>query len=464
MHRWRKPIKPLLQTFLEVKVERLLSPLDSFIHKQTASALLLLVSILAALFIANCDWGRALDDFTAIETGVVFHGSQFLLPLKEWVSSGFMALFFFLIGLELKRETLAGTLRDSQQIPVIVMAALGGMIFPAVIYYALNHGTVGVHGWAIPMATDTAFSLGALSVLMSRVSYGVSVFLAAMAIFDDIGAIAVISIFYTHHINAEPLAGAILVLGLLFFINLAGVRNGWAYAALGVALWAFIFNSGIHATLAGLLMAVTVPARTRLGEVDFVEEVRALLSVFERKQDGEKGILGTPEQHRVAVDIEATVKAVSTPLQRWETYLAGPIGMVILPVFALFNAGVAISADVMSSALTSPVTLGILLGLVVGKPLGVTVMVLLGLYFRVGRLPEGMSISEVVGVGLLAGIGFTMSLFITTLSFGHRQDLLDLVDNAKVGILGASVISTAAAFLWICLTHGARKKKEGEAT
>ncbi|MDP2206796.1 MAG: Na+/H+ antiporter NhaA [Alphaproteobacteria bacterium] len=439
---------------LEATLIRFLTPLEVFIHKQTTAAVFLLVTTVVALVIANSPWSNLFNSFASAEAGIAFRDWQFMLSLRDWIGSGLMALFFFLIGLEIKREVLAGKLRDARQITLIVMAALGGMIFPAALYALINHGTDGAHGWAIPMATDTAFALGVLALLMRRVSPGVSVFVAAMAIFDDIGAIAVISIFYGHGIHMTPFLFAALVMVFLLFINIIGVRNGWVYAFTGIILWALVYQSGLHATLAGLLMAIAVPARTRLGETGFVQEVRSLLSVFEKEQRQQRGgILSAPRQHSAAENISEIVRAASTPLQRWEASLIWPIGIVVLPLFALFNAGVSLAWDDLASALSSSVTQGILLGLVVGKPLGIVLMVAIGLKLKAGRLPEGMRFTEVVGAGMLAGIGFTMSLFITMLSFDMQPDRLSLIDDAKTGILLSSLLSALGAVVWLCMTQ-----------
>jgi NhaA family Na+:H+ antiporter len=452
---------PTLQSFFERKIERFFTPLENFVYKQTTAALFLVLATVLALILANSPWNALAQAIAGMEAGVVFHHWQFLLPLKEWISSGLMALFFFLIGLELKRETLAGRLRHPQQISVIVMAALGGMIFPALIYWAINHGAAGAHGWAITMATDTAFAIGVLALLAKKVSYGISIFLTAMAIFDDIGAIAIISLFYAHEVQIGALLLGMTTLAVLVLVNAAGVRNGWVYGLLGFVLWLFIYHSGVHATLAGLLLAVAIPARTRLGQTSFLEEIRGLLSIFETKQVEryelglDSRILGAEEQHSLATDIEETIRAASTPLQRWETFLIYPIGIIVLPLFALFNAGVSLSGQEIAAAITSPVTLGIIAGLVIGKPLGVSLLVYAGLQLKLGKLPEGMSFTEVVGAGLLGGIGFTMSLFIATLSFEHYPHM---VDAAKTGILFASLISATLASLWITLTYSKTEK------
>lgn len=445
-----------LQGFLEKRVERFLTPLESFIHKQTTAAILLAFATLVALALANSPWREMARAVPEMQAGLVIHNWRFSMPLKEWMSSGLMTLFFFLIGLELKRETLAGKLRNPRQITLIIMAALGGMVFPALIYWCLNHGTAGAHGWAIPMATDTAFAMGVLALLARRVSYGASIFLMAMAIFDDIGAIAVISLFYAQAIRWDAVLVSGILMGLLFTVNIAGIRHGWFYAILGVLLWFFMHHSGVHATLAGLLMAIAVPARTRLGETGFIEEIRALVRLFEEGKGAQGGILGTQKQHDLASNIGDTVRDASTPLQRWESFLVGPIGIIVLPLFALFNAGVPLSGAEIAKAASSPVTQGIVAGLVIGKPLGVSLFSFLAHSLKLGVLPEGMKFSEVIGVGMLGGIGFTMSLFITMLGF---HDAPELIGMAKTGILASSILSAFIAAWWFLRLGGTVREK-----
>lgn len=457
-HRHARDIS--LQNFFEIGVGRLLSPLEVFLHKQTTAAILLAVATLISLVLANSPMASAMRTAGDLQFGVVFHKWDFLLSIREWVSSGLMAFFFFLIGLELKRETLAGKLRQPREIYLIVMAAVGGMVVPALLYLSMNFQGPGQHGWAIPMATDTAFGIGVLALLAKRVSYGTSVFLLALAIFDDIGAIIVIGLFYSHGFDPTSMSLAVAVLAVLFLVNLAGFRNGWIYAVLGVVLWVFVHNSGVHATLAGLLLAIAVPARTRLGETGFVDEVRELLAIFEKGQNEDKshGIIWSQDQHHRAEDIGMSIRNVSTPLQRWETDLAGPVGICILPIFALLNAGVSLSGSDISAALQSPVAQGVIAGLLIGKPLGIALFAYIGLRLKLGTLPQGMRLSEVVVVGFLGGIGFTMSLFIAPLSFAGQPGM---VEAAKTGIVFASVsAATMAALCAVLYTHRSEANNE----
>ncbi len=452
--------KPL-QSLLEIKVSKLLTPLESFICRQTTAAILLAIATIIALIIYNTPLSDYAQHITHYNAGFVLDNWQLQMPLKEWVSSGLMVFFFFLIGLELKREVLAGRLKHPKQISLIILAAFGGMIVPAVIYLILNIHGDGANGWAIPMATDTAFAMGVLALMARKVSYGISIFLTALAIFDDIGAIIIISFFYSSDIHVDYLIYSALVIILLLGLNILGIRKGWIYVSFGIVLWALIYHSGVHATLAGLLLAAVIPARAQIGQIHFLDKTRLLLLNIEehhsnRSSSGaDKEILAAQDQHDITTRMEETIRAVSTPLQRWETVLIYPVGIGVLPIFALFNAGVSLSLADLAQALSHPVTQGIILGLVIGKPIGIGLFVYLGKLLNIGKLPEGMSFAEVIGAGLLGGIGFTMSLFVTTLSFG---DSSALTDAAKTGIILASLLSAGLASLWLSVTHMKQKR------
>lgn len=330
------------------------------------------------------------------------------------------------------------------------MAAIGGMIVPALIYYGFNYGSHGQAGWAIPMTTDTAFAIGILALLSKRVSPSASIFLAALAIIDDIITIIIISIFYTHELHVAALYKALIPLGLLFLINFVGIRRGWVYTVLGIALWWYIHESGVHATIAGLLVAMAVPARARIGQRSFVDSIREQILNFEQRKEPGQAILKAPGQHKLAVDIGETVKEASTPLQRWHSLLENPIAIIVLPLFALFHAGVHLSYAIIADAMASSITLGIIAGLVIGKPLGVIVFSLIALRLNIAKLPDGMTFSEIVGIGFLAGIGFTMSLFIAVLGF---EPYPELVAPAKIGILISSFIAAPLGVVWLLMAR-----------
>ncbi len=452
---YRQSADPIQQSRLEKRVARYFSPFENFIQKQAATGILLIAATLIALLCANTalhDWSEHLAE---IHMGIMFNDWAFLLSIRHWVSDGLLALFFLLIGLEIKREVLAGSLRRRKHVVLIILAACGGMLFPAILYTILNHGTPGQAGWAIPMATDTAFALGILALLARWLSPAVGIFLAALAIIDDLGAILVITLFYTHELDCIPLIKAAIVFAVLLLVNRAGIRRTLVYTLLGILLWWYVYQSGVHATLAGILMAITIPSRPRLSKSNFVERTRALLFTFEVRGDEERKILETPEQHSLTVDMEQVVKAASTPLQRWETSLSSPVMIFILPLFALLNAGVVLNMAAIDAAITSSVTLGIVGGLVIGKPLGITLGAMLAYKMGWGSLPRGLQFREVVTAGLLAGIGFTMSVFIATLGFSNNPDL---IAEAKIGILLSSLLSAALGAIWVYTTYKPKAK------
>lgn len=439
----------LLQTLLERSVGQLFSPLENFIRKQTTAALFLAVATVAALVLANLSIEDPVARLAKMEFGFSFEEAHFAMPLSEWINSGLMALFFFVLGLEIKRSILAGQLHHPRHVILIVLAATGGMLVPGLLYALFNYGGVGADGWAIPMATDTAFAVGVLALLAKRISAGISIFLAALAIFDDIGAILVIAAFYTQQLHYASLLLALIPLSLLVCANKVGITNGFVFALLGVILWFHIHASGVHATVAGLLLAFTVPVRTYLNQDNFVNRIRGLIDRFEGNNNQTHAtMLSSQKQHHLTEDMHRHLKIVSTPLQRWELIFINPVSIVILPLFALFNAGVILSADNMTYALESPVMWGIVAGLFIGKPVGIFLFTYMGIRLGVGKLPEGLSMKDVLGVGMVAGIGFTMSVFITNLAF-HTP--LELAEVAKFGILLASLLSACLALIWLFL-------------
>lgn len=437
----------LLQTLLERSVGEIFSPLENFIRKQTTAALLLVVSTVVALALANLPLGNPIAYLAQMELGFMLGDGHFTMPLSEWIDSGIMALFFFIIGLEIKRSILAGKLHNPYNISLVIIAAFGGMVVPGMLYVLLNYGDAGARGWAIPMATDTAFAVGVLAILAKRISAGISIFLTALAIFDDIGAIIIIAIFYAGQLHYVSLLLAAIPLALLFCVNRMGITNGFVYAILGVILWAYVHASGIHATLAGLLLAFAVPARTYLKQGNFIAKIRDLLNTFESNKNKQHAtMLSSDSQHYLAEEMHKHMKVVSTPLQRWELLFINPVSVIVLPVYALFNAGIVLSASSMMAAFESPVMWGIVAGLVVGKPLGIILFSFIGIKLRIGQLPEGVSMREVVGVGMVAGVGFTMSVFISNLAFSPAPELIGF---AKIGILLSSFLSACIALVWL---------------
>lgn len=455
MNRYKSSLdaEATLQTVLEKKTGDFMVPIVRLVQKQSVASLLLLVAIFIALLCANLFATDPIQALGQAQIGFVFHKASFVLPIQEWVNSGLMTLFFFLLGLEIKREILVGELRNPGYINFVLAASLGGMVVPALLYIAITYTTPGaLHGWAIPMATDTAFAIGVLAVLARRISAGVSIFLVAFAIFDDIGAILVVALFYSHGINSAMLICAALTFIALLATNTLGFRKGSVFAILGVMLWVFMHESGIHATLTGILVAIAIPAKARITQTGMIHRIREVLFRFESNVKTQKNILESSQQHALTEEMEKSIMAASTPLRRWEVSLITPIAIIALPVFALFNAGITFSEALMEEAMRSPVMWGVMVGLVIGKPLGISLFCYIAYRFGIGRLPPHVSAAEIFGVGILGGVGFTMSVFITTLSFEKAPQFLE---PAKLGIMLAAPICALGAlgFLYWVSRH-----------
>jgi len=342
-----------------------------------------------------------------------------------------MAVFFLLVGLEIKREMLAGELASPRQAALPIAGAIGGMLIPAAIY-ALTTGGGEARGWAIPMATDIAFALGTLALVAPGAPNGLKVFLAALAIVDDMGAVLVIALFYTGDIAWRHLAMAVLTVAVLLALNAFRVRRLTPYLLLGVALWFFVHASGVHATIAGVLLAFAIPTRTRVDAREYSLKARRLLDKFDRTETGDLLVLTSKGQQEAVFGLERASDGVTAPLLRLEHALHGFSAFIVMPLFALSNAGVSLNGPS-----GGRVTLAVILGLALGKPLGITVGVFAAIRLRVATLPADVSWTMLHGCAWLGGIGFTMSLFIATLAFGDSS----LLDSAKVGILGGSVLA-----------------------
>lgn len=432
-------------------------PMVEFIQSQASGGVILLVCTLAALFWANSGAGASYHHLWETEIALHFGSAALSLSFHEWINDGFMAVFFLLVGLEIKREILVGELSSIKSASLPILAAVGGMAVPATIYFAFNAGTPEATGWAVPMATDIAFSLGILALLGSRAPIGLKVFLAALAIVDDLGAVVVIALFYAQNINVDALiVSGGLVLALLA-LNFLKVRSLIPYITVGVALWLSMLSSGVHATIAGVLLALTIPTRVKLDPRAFLERGRDLLDRFERvgKETGEEVILSEDQQSALHA-VEKTCEEVQMPLQRLEHMLHSPVNYVIMPVFALANAGVVLSG-VTSDVFFDRVTLGVALGLLFGKAIGITLFAWIGTKLRIAALPRSVTWSQIVGVAFLGGIGFTMSLFISSLAFGESSS----ATLSKLGILVGSAVSGVIGVLLLMRHSGAREPGEG---
>ena len=434
---------------VEKVFDRILTPFEEFIHQETASGILLMIAAALALVAANSGLFHAYEQLLHVHVSLGVGDFVIDKTLHHWINDGLMTLFFFVVGLEIKREVLVGELADIRQAALPVVAAIGGMVMPALVYFLVAGQTDAASGWGIPMATDIAFAVGVMVLLGKRVPKSLLTFLVALAIVDDLGAVAVIALFYTEslHLGALGAAGGFLALMILF--NLGGVRKPVVYFLAGVAMWLAMLESGIHATLAGVLTALAIPARSLLDTSHFSERVRELMDYFDTHEEPGASIMRNPQQNSALQTLENGVHLVETPLQRLEHNLHIPVAFLVIPIFAFANAGVPIEASSMAQTLTHPVALGVILGLLAGKVLGIAGFSYIALKLGIGQLPEGTRMPQLIGVGLLGGIGFTMSIFITELAFGNQEEYLLM---AKTGILVASMVAGVGGYLWLLAT------------
>ena len=409
-----------------LRARGLLSPFQTFVRLESAGGILLIATAVVAFAWANSGAGGAYQALKDLPFGIDAGDWGLHKPLLLWVNDGLMAIFFLLVGLEIKRELLVGELADRRSALLPMVAAVGGMVVPALLYVAVNAGGAGTRGWGIPMATDIAFALGVMALLGKRVPLGLKIFLTALAIVDDLGAVLVIAVFYTSTLKLPLLLGALGVWAAAVAYGVVGGRKIPVFLLFGVVLWYLMLKSGVHATVAGVLLAFAIPLRRELDAGAVKEKLSHLL-------------LGRPgesfEHQEVELEhIEDIVDRAQSPLHTLEHALEPWVAFFIMPVFALFNAGFRLADD---ASLGAPVALGAFVGLLVGKPLGVVLASWLAVRSGAAALPRGVGWGSMWGTGLLAGIGFTMSLFVGALAFGGGA----LLDQAKLGVLSASVVA-----------------------
>ena len=429
----------------EPPISRLLIPVQRFMERQAGGGVVLLIAAISALILANSPLSQAFQDIWETHFVIGLQDFHYDKTLHLWINDALMAVFFFIVGLEIKRSLVLGELASVRRAALPIFAAVGGMVVPAAFYLLLNNEGEAARGWGIPMSTDIAFSLGVLALLGSRAPLSLKVFLTAFAIVDDIGAITVIAVFFTETINWVNVGIGLGLLLLLVALNFSGVSNPLVYFAIGVLVWIACFESGIHATVAGVLIAMTIPLRVQINTEQFVARGRTLMDIFEREGPGSvrRGsfALTTARQRGVLEELEEASKDVESTLQRLEYHLHPWVAFLIIPLFALANAGVAL-ADVGVAGLTSPVTLGIILGLVLGKPVGVVLFAWLAVKAGIASMPRDIGWLQITGAALLGGIGFTMAIFITGLAFVDET----LISQSKMAILIASLTAGAVGY------------------
>lgn len=434
----------MIRTYKQRIKARVLLPIQQFMGQERASGIVLAFSVAVALALANSPLRDAYAGFFHQHFGFVVGGREFFnFSLEHWINDGLMSLFFFVVGLELKREFISGELRQLSKVLLPIGAAVFGMVVPSAIYLAFNAGTPASGGWGIPMATDIAFALAVVAMLGSRVPLSVKVFLTTLAIVDDIGSVLVIAFFYTSTISVANLAVGFGFLALMFVANKLGVKNIWFYAIVAiVGVWASFLTSGVHATISAVLAAFMIPADAAISERAFLTRIKGHEEDFEAAEGNEFSTL-EEEQVRIIRAIRYDAARAIPPVQRIERVLHPFVSFVIMPIFALGNAGVTFVGMDLESVFDNGVAAGVLFGLLLGKPVGVVLSSWLLARLGVGSLPSGMSLRHLVGVGFLASIGFTMSMFVTTLAF---PDPLAHV-QAKVGIFAASIVGGGVGYL-----------------
>jgi len=417
-------------------IEKTRNRFNLFFKATAKSSVILLVATVIALVWANSPLGEAY--FNLWKTHLMVAIGQFKLDksLSHWVNDGLMAIFFLVIGLEIKREFMVGELSQRKDAILPITAAIGGMIVPALLYIALNQEGLSLKGWGIPMATDIAFALGILSLLGDRIPLSLKIFLTATAIVDDLGAILVIAIFYTDKLAITPLIISGIIMIILIIANLRGIKRPILYSTLGVALWLATLKSGLHATLAGVLLAATIPARSKMDPQKFITDSLTLLESFQDSAPSSDEMFLNKVCVNAIANLEENIAQVEPLIQKWERDLHNIAAYLIIPVFSLVNSGVALF-EVGVSALTDTISLGIIFGLVIGKPLGIVLLTWLVIRFKIAYLPQGTTWRHIIGAGFLAGIGFTMSIFVTGLAFESAINIA----TAKIAIITASLLS-----------------------
>ena len=446
---------------LEPLFGKIIGPFERFLQRVTAGGIVLMGMTLLTLIVASSPWGDAYRHLweTSVRIGIGLYNME--MSLHAWVNEGLMALFFLLVGLELKREILVGELNSLRNAALPVAGAIGGMLVPAIIYYLFNPSGNALAGWGIPMATDIAFAVGILVLLSWRIPKNLIIFLTALAIADDLGAVLVIAIFYTQNIDVTSLGAALGLLGILVFCNRGGIRYPLPYAILGILLWMALLKSGIHATLAGVLLAFTIPSLPIFTPQQFGQRLSELRNAFHSSAanaDGTDAPLDMNTRlYATAESLKNASSAVQSPQQQMEHHLSPWVTFGVIPLFAMANAGLDLSAIPFLEVIMEPVTMGVFLGLALGKFLGISSFAWVAVKLGWAKLPGGVQWRHILGASWLGGIGFTMSLFIAQLAFTNNPALFE---EARLGIIMASVIAGIAGLTWLYI--GARNFKVKE--
>ncbi len=425
--------------------EKVSTPFEDFLHSQTTSGLILMSMTVIALILANTPISEIYSHVFHTNINLSIGSWGLSHTLHHWINDGLMAIFFFMVGLEIKREVLVGELSNMKVAILPILAAIGGMVMPALIYTFINHGSEGASGWGIPMATDIAFAISALVLLGKRVSPALITFLVALAIVDDLGAVLVIAFFYTQEIQMLPLVLAGVSFLIMIAFNRFGIHAVLPYFIVGIGMWFFMLESGVHATIAGVIAAMSIPSKPKCTPVDFTTHTKNLLDEYDNYPVATDHTMHE-KQKAILLNIQDRIDSVNSPAARLEHALHLPVGLLIIPIFALANAGISIDFSSIGDTILQNISLGIIAGLIVGKVLGIAGTSFLAIKLGVAKLPQGSTMSQLFGVAFLGGIGFTMSIFVADLAFIGKETL---IFQAKIGILSASLFAGLFGYIWL---------------
>lgn len=442
---WVKRKKMKIYAPWEKTFKKVSTPFEHFLHAQTTTGIILMFMTVFALILANTPFAEAYAHFFHTHVDLTVGSWALSHTIHHWINDGLMAIFFFIIGLEIKREILVGELSNIKVAILPILAAIGGMIIPALIYFGFNFGTEGAGGWGIPMATDIAFAISALVLLGKRVSTALVTFLVALAIVDDLGAVLVIAIFYTEQIQFLPLGLAGVSFLIMIALNRVGIHMILPYFIVGLFMWFFMLESGVHATIAGVIAALAIPSKPKQTPKNFSSRTKKLLDGYDSYPVCEDHHLHE-KQKAILLSIKDSIDAVDSPAARLEHDLHLPVALIVIPLFALANAGIAIDFSSIGETIMTPVSLGIMAGLILGKVLGIFGVSWLAIKMGIAKLPEGSTMNQLFGVAFLGGIGFTMSIFVADLAFVGNDAL---IFQAKVGILAASLFAGLFGYMWL---------------
>lgn len=426
-------------TSIEKKLASSLSSFNEFITDQITTSVILALFALIAIILASIPSTQSgYFMFTDLDLGFTVDKFKINFTTKQLVNDFLMSLFFFLLGLEVKREIIGGKLSHSKVRNTVLFSAIGGILAPATIYILLTPDKYELQGWAVPVATDTAFALGILALLKRKLPQSIFAFVAALAVMDDLGAIGILALFYSEPLVPSYILAAAFTLALLVLFNMMGIRKFWPYLTFGAIVWFFVEQAGLHGTLAGVLVAFTIPTRPKYGPKKFITKIDELTTKLATEEQLHHTTLIEDEKKLEIIEkVEELAVTTSSPVARLQRLIGPSIFLLVLPIFALINTGIPVSINKFLEAFSHPLTFHIFISLLLGKFIGVTFGSILAIKLKLGRLPNKMAIKHIIGVGLLAGIGFTMSIFIAEIGFEDLQ----VIYNVKTGIFTASIIA-----------------------